>query len=422
MVKYLIEKGGDVNSFTRHGQVLLSEVLEEKNREVAMLLLESGADPNSNERHDAPVMIAAKQNDVEMVKLMIQKGLRLDIKDDYDEPMFDTILKMAGKDVKKFLEENYMNKYGAESRHSKRFAPVKVADANFSNVVGMEHVKDELRKDIIYHLKNQELAKEYKVELGGGILLFGPPGCGKTFIVKAVAGETGANLIEVKISQIFDRYVGSENKAIRSLFATARKSKPCIIFIDEVELLGNDRATSGPNVWMREALTMLLTELDGISSSNEGVLIVGATNAPWMMDPALKRHGRMGKLIYVPPPSKEMRKQLFKTYLEGRPLEADIDYDLLAESSAECNVADIKAVCSEAAKIAWQDSLESGNKRKICTNDLTRSLKKEKYNMKEWFEKIQVNMQSEANKNIYSELHDAIHEMEGEKATSIVYR
>lgn len=413
IARYLVEKGASINTKLRFGGTLLCNAIEEKNREFAELLINAGADVNKIGDHKYPVMIAAEQNDVGMLKLLLEKGARLDIEALFGGTVLKHIMNNGGPDAKKYLEENWLNKYNQKRKAGYKFEPVKITDIGFKDAIGMERVKEELKRDLIYQLRNRELAKKYKVSINGGIMLFGPPGCGKTYIAKAVAGETGVNFINVKISDVFDMLVGSEGKAIKKLFEVARENTPCIIFLDEMEMLGTNREAVGHNVWMKEALNMLLVELDGVASSNEGILVIGATNAPWLVDPALKRHGRMGKFIFVPAPDKKMRDGLFRMYLHGRPLGDDVDYERLSGMTGECNAADIKAICDEAAKLAWQHSIDLGSEQKIGMEDLLGSYSKEKYNMKEWLENIKVHMSSEANKSIYSELDEALKGMDG---------
>jgi AAA+ superfamily predicted ATPase len=404
VVKLLLDNGAETEDDA------LMCALKRKDYAIARLLLDGGANPNCGEEYNNPLSMAAKQNSVEMFRLLLEKGALIDAHEPFEDG-FRHLKSHCGPAVVAYLEDEYLKKYRPNSRKV-RFDPVKITGTKFEDVVGMEKVKSELRRDILYHLKHADLAKEYKLSLGGGIMLFGPPGCGKTFITKAIAGEAGVNFIEAKVSEIFDMWVGSEGRAVKQLFAKARKSAPCILFFDEMEMLGQNRESTGHHVWAREALNVFLTEMDGATSNNEGVLVIGATNAPWMVDSALKRNGRLGKFIYVPPPDLAMREGLFRMYLNGRPLDETIDYARLALQTGECNAADIPAICNEAAKLAWEDSIVSGTKRKVGMADMERSLKKETYNMKEWFENVKQHMATEANKSLYSELNDSLKKME----------
>ncbi len=322
MVRLLMGKGAEVNIRTRsYSEIPLLHALKSRSYEIAKLLLENGADPNCGEDYANPLAAVAERDNLDMMRLLLEKGARIDAHEPFEDA-FRHLKRRCGPNVTAFLEDEYMRKYRPNSRKVK-FDPIKITDIKFDNVVGMEKVKSELRRDILYHLKHADLAKEYKLALGGGIMLFGPPGCGKTFITKAVAGEADVNFIEAKVSDIYDVWVGSEGKAMKHMFAKARKSTPCILFFDEMELLGGTRESTGHHVWAREALNVFLTEMDGATTNNEGMMVIGATNAPWMVDSALKRNGRLGKFIYVPPPDPEMREGLFRMYLKGRPLDEE---------------------------------------------------------------------------------------------------
>jgi len=422
IVKFLIEKGADPDlEVSGHSDAPILRALKLKAYDIAKLLIDSGADPNCGEDYKNPLTIVAEQDNVEMMKYLLEKGARIDGHGMFEDSMH-YIKRHAGPAVTSFLEDEYIRKYRPNDKRRIKFNPIKITDTKFENVVGLEKVKAELRRDILYHLKHGDLAREYGLSLKGGIMMFGPPGCGKTFITKAVAGEAEVNFIEAKISDIYDMWVGSEAKALKHLFAKARKSTPCILFFDEMELLGGNRESTGHHVWARQALNAFLTEVDGATNNNEGILIIGATNAPWLVDPALKRNGRLGKFIYVPPPDTSMREGLFKMYLAGRPLDGDIDYAKLAAASGECNAADIPAICNEAAKLAWEDSIISGVKRKISMVDMQASLKKETYNMKEWFQNVKQHMAIETNKSLYSELNDSLKQMDTATQAGSSYR
>ena len=402
-VKYLIEHGADINAQSHHA-TLLTHAIKTRRRDIAMLLLEKGANPNIyNGFESSPITTAVRQNDVEMLNALIKNGARLNFNDLENSFFYRIIIEEASAEVKKVLEDNFGKAYKNGDQHKAgRFSPVKVKGIDFSSVIGLDTVKEELKRDIIYQIKHAELAKEFKVSMNGGMMLYGPPGCGKTLVVKAVAGETGANLIEVKIHDVLDMWVGNISKAVKKIFDTARKNTPCIVFIDEAEMLGSNRDSTDRQPWLREALGTLLTEIDGISSQNEGVLVIGATNAPWMVDPALKRHGRLGKFLFVPMPKKEERIKLFRLYLDGRPADNGIDFEKLAEMAGSCTASDIRTICDEAAKLAWIDSVDSGKKRGIAMKDIVASIGKERFNAREWYEMAKQHITSD-DKDLYKD-------------------
>jgi len=272
------------------------------------------------------------------------------------------------------------------------------------------------------------------VELGGGVMLYGPPGCGKTMIVKAIAGETGMNLLEVQVPDILNPFVGEDAKGMATVFKKARKHTPCIIFFDEIDTLGISRNSEDSRSWMREILTVFLSEMDGMQSANSKLMVIGATNCPWKVDPALRRHGRLGKMIFVPPPESRIRASLFRQYLGKRPVRADIDFDALASLTKMCTAADIKAICREAAKQAWERTLMQspvGNgagvtfaKQSITQDDIVTCINKERYNLGEWYDQARGMIAGESNKNIYSDLMDQIKVYETENGihASSAYR
>ncbi len=278
---------------------------------------------------------------------------------------------------------------------------------NFSDVVGLEVAKRELRRHIVLPLSNPELAKEYGIEAGGGIILYGPPGCGKTFIVKALAGESNANMINLKISDVLRSLLGHSEMRIRRAFEEARAKAPAIIFMDEFDLLGAARADYEFHGY-RSITNTLLEELDGLSSSNKNVLVLAATNAPWLIDPAFKRPGRFDKQIYVPPPDEKQRAELFRLYLKGRPLEDNINYDELASKSTMCTSADIAGICNSAMEDAYEIAATTGNKMKVGMEQLLNTIASWKRNLPEWYENAKEALNANNLKSLYPELAEEI--------------
>ena len=309
------------------------------------------------------------------------------------------------------------------SAEKKKFSPAEIPSIKLDSVIGLDRAKDELRRDLVYPLKYKERAKEYGVGAGGGIMLYGAPGCGKTMIARAIAGEAGVSIIEAKIPEILSMWVGVAEKNIHKLFEKARKSAPCILFFDELEALGTSReVTSRRSSWVRGMISVFLTELDGLSSSNDNVLVMGATNAPWLVDPALKRHGRMGKLIYVAPPEEGQREALFKEYLKGFKVSGELDYNSLARSTANCTGADIATICSEANKMAWEAAVTTGEGRFIDMALLERSIAKEKPNLSEWYSMAKAGLSGTENKGMYEALWTDINKGISTVSDSTSYR
>jgi hypothetical protein len=157
------------------------------------------------------------------------------------------------------------------------------------DVAGMADVKQQLELSLLGPIRNPELMKAYKVSARGGLLLYGPPGCGKTYIAKAVSGEIGANFYQVGIADVLHRWLGDSERSIRSIFDNARRNAPCVLFFDEVDALGHRRSALSGSSGMRTVVNSLLEELDSATSVNDGVYVLGATNAPWDVDPAMRR-------------------------------------------------------------------------------------------------------------------------------------
>ncbi|MDO5971691.1 AAA family ATPase [Flavivirga aquimarina] len=254
---------------------------------------------------------------------------------------------------------------------------------NFNDVGGMDKVKEEIDLKIIKPLIHKDLYKAYGKKIGGGILLYGPPGCGKTHIAKATAGEINANFINIGINDILDMWLGNSEKNLHEIFETARRNKPCVIFIDEIDALGANRNDINKTAG-RTVINQFLSELDGIESDNDGILVLGATNAPWYIDPAFRRPGRFDRIIFVSPPDEISRKSIFNIELKGKPI-GNIDLDELAKKSKEFSGADIKSSIDIAIEQKLKESFKDGVPKPLSTKDIIKTFKKMKASTKEWF-------------------------------------
>ncbi len=255
---------------------------------------------------------------------------------------------------------------------------------NFSHVAGMKKVKDSFFDYIVRPLQNPELARKYGKLGGGGLLLYGPPGCGKTFIVKAAAGESGVSFINAKLSDLLDMYVGNTEKNIHKVFEAARKNAPSILFIDELEALGGRREKMDQSA-TRSAINQLLYEMDGVEAHNENVLVIGATNSPWSVDTALRRSGRFSKMVYIPEPDGASRADLFKIYLAKRPLGKGIQYGRLGRATEGFSSADVKQICDDSAAIPWKEAFLTGKERSIMMKDILKTIKACKSTLPPWY-------------------------------------
>jgi SpoVK/Ycf46/Vps4 family AAA+-type ATPase len=258
------------------------------------------------------------------------------------------------------------------------------AGLTLADVAGMTEVKQRLEAAFLAPMRNPELRRLYGKSLRGGLLLYGPPGCGKTFIARAVAGELGARFIAVSFADIIDMFVGQSERNIHELFEIARRNAPCVLFLDEVDAIGQKRSQLR-NTPMRSAVNQLLLELDDISGNNEGVFLLAATNHPWDVDSALRRPGRFDRTLLVLPPDAGAREGVFRYHLKDRPV-AGIDLARLARLTDGYSGADIAHICETAAERALMDSVRQGEARMIGTPDLEAAIAEVKPSLNAWFD------------------------------------
>ncbi|MDN3654873.1 AAA family ATPase [Ferruginibacter paludis] len=253
----------------------------------------------------------------------------------------------------------------------------------FKDVGGMEKVKEEISIKIIQPLKNPELYKAFGKKSGGGILLYGPPGCGKTFIAKATAGEIDAKFISIGLHDILDMWIGNSEKNLHEIFEMARRNKPCVLFFDEVDAMGASRSDLKQSA-MRHVINQFLAELDGVSSDNEGVLVLAATNAPWGVDAAFRRPGRFDRIIFVAPPDEAARINMLQTMLQAKPV-GEIDVKKIAAATTDYSGADLNAVIDIAVEEKLRESMSKGSIQVLTTKDLLSAVKQHKPTTSEWF-------------------------------------
>jgi SpoVK/Ycf46/Vps4 family AAA+-type ATPase len=258
------------------------------------------------------------------------------------------------------------------------------ADLTLADVAGMTEVKQRLEAAFLAPMRNPDLRRLYGKSLRGGLLLYGPPGCGKTFIARAVAGELGAKFIAVSFADIIDMFVGQSERNIHELFEIARRNAPCVLFLDEVDAIGQKRSQLR-HTPMRSAVNQLLLELDDISGNNEGVFLLAATNHPWDVDSALRRPGRFDRTLLVLPPDAAAREGVFRYHLKDRPV-AGIDLAKLARQTDGYSGADIAHICETAAERALMDSVRLGEPRMIGTPDLEAAIAEVKPSLASWFD------------------------------------
>ncbi|MEU5187401.1 ATP-binding protein [Streptomyces klenkii] len=262
---------------------------------------------------------------------------------------------------------------------------VETAGLSLADVGGMEQVKERLEAAFLAPMRNPELRKLYGKSLRGGLLMYGPPGCGKTYIARAVAGELGARFMSVSITDVLDMWIGNSERNLRELFETARRNAPCVVFLDELDALGAKRSQlrhSG----LRTTVNQLLTELDGVdAAANEGLFVLAATNHPWDVDPALRRPGRLDRTVLVLPPDEPARESILRHHLKDRPI-ARIDLRKLVKRTDGFSGADLRHLCESAAERALMDSVRTGRARMIETDDLLAALAQIRPSTGPWFD------------------------------------
>jgi SpoVK/Ycf46/Vps4 family AAA+-type ATPase len=245
-------------------------------------------------------------------------------------------------------------------------------ERGFESVIGLEREKEYLRDNVILGIRRPDLFKKYSRRLGTGLILYGPPGVGKTHLIRALAKEAEANLLVARFNQVVDKYWGNTEKNIHRIFEIARRHSPCIIFIDEIDGLGVDRDDSIGGThgqYMAFVVNQLLYEMDGIDQSMDRIFVIGATNRPWKVDTSLKRSGRFTDSLYVRPPSESERKSLFEFFTKGVPCE-DMDFDSISKLTGGYSPADVEAVCEKAKILLIRCEAITKEERKLTTVDL----------------------------------------------------
>lgn len=365
----------------------------------AQLLMEGG-DFDKARQYFTKALALKPQIDVEKNFPVLRQAL---LKDDYEDNQGNNAYKKqpikqidnpTSKDSD--LEERSIPKTpppipvgqfsGDEDEDDEGDAPIKAEiekpKIGFVDVGGMEKLKEQIRMKIIHPLNNASMFQAYGKKIGGGILMYGPPGCGKTHIARATAGEINAKFIAVDIIDILDKWLGNSEKNLHEVFRQARKNAPCVLFFDEVDAVAAARKDIQYGGG-RHVINQFLAELDGVKDSNEGVLILAATNAPWHMDSAFKRPGRFDRIIFVPPPDQAARESILQLLLQNKPV-AGIDYASIAKKTEKFSGADLKSIVDIAIEKKLEKALKTGVPEPLNTKDLEQALKQVKSSTVEW--------------------------------------
>lgn len=260
------------------------------------------------------------------------------------------------------------------------------AGVTLADVGGLEDVKRRLQLSFLAPLRNPELRMRFGKSLRGGLLLWGPPGCGKTLIARALAGELGASFYEIGLSDVLDMWIGSSERNLRAIFETARRNRPCLMFFDEMDALGQKRSQlRGGGSSMRGVVNQMLAELDGAGTDNEGLFVLAASNHPWDIDSALLRPGRFDRTVLVPPPDPAARETILRFHLRGRPTEK-LNLAKIAKSTDGMSGADLALICEQATESAMESSMTTGQFQPITQSQLDDAARSVRPSIGEWLE------------------------------------
>ena len=253
------------------------------------------------------------------------------------------------------------------------------------DVAGLEQVKRRLHLAFFAPLANPELRRAFAQSLRGGLLLYGPPGCGKTFVARAMAGELGAHFVSIGLDDVLDMWKGQSERNLHDIFDSARRHTPCVVFLDELDALGRKRTLMRHGT-ESNIVSQLLTELDSVASGNEGVFVLGATNHPWDVDPALRRPGRFDRVLLVTPPDEPARLHVLRVHLRDRPVAPDLDLAWVAARTEQLSGADLAHLCNSAVELALEASVEAGAVVPVGSEHFKRALRDVHSSIKPWLD------------------------------------
>jgi SpoVK/Ycf46/Vps4 family AAA+-type ATPase len=243
---------------------------------------------------------------------------------------------------------------------------------SFEDVVGLDALKQQIRRRIIAPFQKPGLFHAFRKRSGGGVLMYGPRGCGKTMLAPATAGEANAHFVAVAITDILDKYVGVSKQGLAAAFARARARKPTVLFFDELEALAGHRRIQGDRG--PAIVSTFLAEMDGFAGTTDGVLVLAATNLPWAVDPAFRRAGRFDRVLFVPPPDQPARLGILLSLLQGRPVAPGLDLRPFAVATSGFSGADLQNLTETAVELAIEDSVSAEDLTPIARRRLDATL------------------------------------------------
>jgi ATP-dependent 26S proteasome regulatory subunit len=253
----------------------------------------------------------------------------------------------------------------------------------FADVGGLDEVKKQITRRIVTPFKKPSLFAKYRRKAGGGVLLFGPPGCGKTLLARATAGECEARFVNVPVVDVVDKYIGEAERKLAAIFADARRDTPTVLFFDELEALAGSRSGNA-NQSHVSLVSTFLAEMDGFAQGNEGVLILAATNMPWGVDAAFRRPGRFDRVQFVPPPDRAARAEILEMQLAGRPVEPGLDLAGIAAATSGYSGADLENLVNTAVDLAIEESLAGGTEHPVGRSHLAEAQREVRPTTLEW--------------------------------------
>lgn len=267
--------------------------------------------------------------------------------------------------------------------HVARRVSVAEEACTFADVGGLDDVKHAIHRTIVLPYQRPDLFERYGRRAGGGVLLFGPPGCGKTLLARATAGECGSPFLNLRIEDVLDPYFGVSEQRLHLAFDEARAAAPCVLFLDEIDTLAYARRNQRGAGVGRAMVDQLLQELDAIGADNDGLLVLGATNVPWDVDDALQRPGRFDRVVFVPPPDAEARRRILEIALRARPT-GGIDIDALAERTPMFSGADLCAVVERAVDAAIDEALAAAHEVPVSQRHIDAAMQDARATTLDW--------------------------------------